>query len=41
MPNKPFSMLGGPGGTGCDEVYFIVHGGWDSRDVGVIVSKNV
>ena len=33
MPCAPFSMLGGPGGTGCDEVCFPVHGGWDSRDV--------
>ena len=25
-------MLGGPGGTGCDEVFCPVHGFWDSRD---------
>ena len=30
-------MLGGPGGTGCDEICFLVHGGWDSRDVSVVV----
>ena len=30
-----FSMLGGPGGTGCDWVRFPVPGGWDSRDVSV------
>ena len=35
MPCASFSMLGGPGGTGCDEVHFPVHGGWDNRDVGV------
>jgi hypothetical protein len=35
MPCASFSMLDGPGGTGCDEVRFPVHGGWDSRDVGV------
>jgi hypothetical protein len=29
------SMLGSPGGTGCDEVCFPVHSGWDSRDVSV------
>ena len=29
----PLSMVGGSGGTGCDEVCFPVHGGWDSRDV--------
>ena len=29
-------MLGGPGGTGCNEVRFPVHGCWDSRDVGVV-----
>ena len=33
MPCAPFSMLDGPGGTGCEEVRFPVHGGWDSRDV--------
>ena len=32
MPWASFSMLGGPGGTGCDEVRFPVHGYWDSRD---------
>ena len=26
-------MLGGPGGTGCNEVRFPIHGDWDSRDV--------
>ena len=26
-------MLGCPGGTDCDGVRFLVHGGWDSRDV--------
>ena len=35
MPCAPFSMLGGPGGIGCDEVPFPVHCGWDSRDVSV------
>ena len=25
MPCAPFSMLGGPGGPGCDEVLFPVH----------------
>ena len=28
-------MLGGPGGNGCDELRFPVHGCWDSRDVSV------
>ena len=28
-------MLGGPSGTGCEDVSFPVHGGWDSRDVSV------
>ena len=28
-------MLDGPGGTGCDEVRFPVHGGWDNRNVSV------
>ena len=32
MRCAPFSILCGPGGTGCDEVRFSVHG-WDSRDV--------
>jgi hypothetical protein len=39
-----FSMLDNPGGTGCDEVCFPVHGGWDNRNVSgwcVIVSKSV
>ena len=36
MPCTSFSMLAGPGGTGCDEVRFPVHGGWDSRDVSVV-----
>ena len=35
MPCAPFSMLGGLGGTGCDEVRFPVHDGWGSRDVSV------
>ena len=35
MPCAPFSMLGRPGGTGCNEVYFLVHDGWGSRDVSV------
>ena len=35
MPCAPFSVLGGTGGTGCDEVRFPVYGGWDSRDVSV------
>ena len=30
MPWASFSMLDGPGGTGCD---VWVHGYWDSRDV--------
>ena len=29
----PFLVLSGPGGTGCNEVRFLVLGGWDSRDV--------
>ena len=29
-------MLDDPGGTGCNEVCFLVHGCWDSRDVGVV-----
>ena len=29
-------MHGGPDGSGCDEVRFPVHGGWDSRDVNVV-----
>jgi hypothetical protein len=36
MPYASFSMLGGPSGTGCDEVHFPVHGGWDSIDVSVV-----
>ena len=28
-------MLGGDGGTGCDEIRLLFHGGWDSRDVSV------
>ena len=35
MPCASFSMLDGPGGTGCDNVCFPVHGCWDCRDVGV------
>ena len=45
MSCAPFSMPGGPGGTGYNEVHFPIHGGWDNRDVVwlvcVIVSKNV
>ena len=33
MPCASFSMLGGLGGTVCDEV--TIHGGWDYRDVSV------
>ena len=36
MPCAPFSMLGGPGGTGCDGVRFPVRGGSDRRDVSVV-----
>ena len=36
MPCASFSMLGGPDGTGSDEVRFPVHGGWDSRDVSMV-----
>jgi hypothetical protein len=25
-------MFGGPGGSGRDEVSFLVHGGWDNRE---------
>ena len=35
MPYVLFSMLGDPGGTGCDGIHFLVHSGWDSRDVSV------
>ena len=35
MACAPFSMLGGPSDTGYNEVHFLVHGGWDSRDVSV------
>ena len=35
MPCAPFSVLGGPGGTGCDEVHFSVRSNWDNRDVSV------
>ena len=35
MPFALFSMLGGPGETGCDEVRFQFQGGWDSRYVSV------
>ena len=35
MPCAPLSILHGPGGTGCDEVHFPVHDGWDGRDVSV------
>ena len=37
MPCASFSMLGGPGGIGCNEVRFPVHGCGDSRDVGVLI----
>ena len=36
MPCASFSKLDGPDGTGCDEVRCMVHGCWDSRDVGVV-----
>ena len=36
MPCASFSVLGGPGGIGCNEVRFLVHGGGDSRDVSVV-----
>ena len=39
MSCESVSMLVGPGGTGCDEVRFSVHGGWDSRDASVLYSK--
>ena len=35
MPCASFSMLDGPGGSGCNEVHFLLHGGWGSRDVSV------
>ena len=35
VPYALFSMLGGSIGTGCEEVWFPVHGGRDSRDVSV------
>ena len=41
VPCAPFSMLGIPDGTGCDEVHFPVHGDWDSRDVSVAELKMV
>jgi hypothetical protein len=28
-------MLGSPGGTGCDDVHFPIHGSWDGSDVRV------
>ena len=31
MPCVPFSIFGGPDRTGCAEVRFPVHDGWDSR----------
>ena len=31
-----FSMLGGPGGIGCDKVHFPVHGVRNCRDVSVV-----
>ena len=33
MPCAPLLMLGGPGSTDCDGVSFLVHRGWNSRDV--------
>ena len=36
MPCASFSTLDGPGGTGCNEVSFPVHGCLGSRDVGVL-----
>ena len=35
VPCTPFSMLGIAGGTDCEEGSFLVHGGWDSRDISV------
>ena len=29
-------MFGCPGGTGCNEVRFPVHGDWDNRDISVV-----
>jgi hypothetical protein len=36
MPCASFSVLGGPGGIGCDDVRFPVHCGWDIRDISVV-----
>ena len=36
MPCASFLMLDGPGGSGSDEASFLVHGRWNSRDVGVV-----
>ena len=33
LTEPSFSMLRGPGVTGCDEVRFPVHGCWDGIDV--------
>ena len=33
MPRAPFKKHGGPSGIGSDVVHFLVHGGWNSKDV--------
>ena len=33
MPCAPLSMLSGPGRTGCADVRFPVHRGWNDRDL--------
>ena len=33
MPCEPLSALGGPSGTGCDGLCFLVYSSWNSRDV--------
>ena len=38
MPYASFSMLDGPGGTGCN---VLVHGCWDSRDVIVAAVSSI
>ena len=35
MSCAPLSLLGGPGGTGCNGVCFLVNSNWDNRDVSV------
>ena len=35
LPCVSFSMLHISGGTGCEKVCILVHGCWDSKDVGV------